>query len=66
MALNLTKTFEDDDPNFSWKNEMKSAIKLMKIRINILEQTGNVDCATRTKFRLSKAEKRIKEVFPVA
>ncbi len=50
-------------PNFSWKNEMQQSLKDMNIRIKILEQTGNVDCTTRTKFRRTKLEKRIKEAL---
>jgi len=49
-------------PNFSWKNDMKLAKKLMDIRIKFLENTGNVDCCTRAKFKRSKLEKKLKEI----
>jgi len=64
--LDLKKQLVDTQPNFSWKYQMKKSLVEMNLRIKILEQTGNVDCVTRTKFRRTKLEKRIKETFPNA
>jgi len=61
MSLNL-KNQPQYYPNFTWKNEMQRAQKQHKIRIAILEQTGNVDCATRAKFKLKKLEKRLADL----
>ncbi len=56
---------DNDTPNFSWKTEIEKAVKETKKRIIILEQTGNVECAIRTKRRLKQAEKKLAESFTV-
>ncbi len=59
----LKRQQDNDDPNFSWKNQMKTSLINMNIRIKILEQTGNVECTIRTKRSRTKLEKKIKESF---
>ncbi len=60
------KQQKDINPNFNWKNEMKTALSDITKRIDILEQTGNVECTIRTKRRRTKLEKRIKEMKETA
>ncbi len=59
--IDLRKQKDNDSPNFNWKFDMKSAQRELKIRIGILEQTGNVECAMRTKRCLKRLDNKLKE-----